>query len=84
MRSSRHSRYNINYHLVWIPKYLRPVLTAKVATDLKEILEEIAQSKGIEISGLEIMPDRIHLFISSPPAHAPSLPVNWFKGISAR
>jgi len=84
MRSTRHSRYNINYHLVWIPKYRRPVLTAKVATDLKEILEEIAQSKGIEILGLEIMPDHIHLFISSPPQHAPSLLVNWFKGISAR
>lgn len=65
MRFSRHSKYNINYHLVWITKYRRPVLTAKVATDLKEILEEIAQSKGIEISGLEIMPDHIHLFIAT-------------------
>jgi putative transposase len=84
MRSTRHSRYNINYHLVWIPKYRKPVLTAKVATDLKEILENIADSKGLEILGLEIMPDHIHLVVSSPPQHAPSLLVNWFKGISAR
>lgn len=45
---------------------------------------EIAKNKGLEISGLEIMPDHIHLFVSSPPQNSPSLLVNWFKGISAR
>jgi putative transposase len=30
------------------------------------------------------MPGHIHLFISSPPQNAPSLLINWFKGISAR
>ncbi len=45
---------------------------------------EIAKDKGLEINGLEIMPDHIHLFVSSPPQYAPSLLVNWFKGISAR
>jgi putative transposase len=33
---------------------------------------------------MEIMPDHIHLFVSSPPQNAPSLIVNWLKGISAR
>jgi len=45
---------------------------------------EIAKDKGLEIDGLEIMPDHIHLFVSSPPDNAPSLLVNWFKGISSR
>ncbi len=45
---------------------------------------EIAKENGLEISGLEIMPDHIHLFVSSPPQNSPSLLVNWFKGISAR
>jgi len=30
------------------------------------------------------MPDHVHLFIGSPPKNAPSLIVNWVKGISAR
>jgi len=84
MRSTRHSKYNINYHLVWIPKYRRPVLTEAVATHLAEIFHIIAEKKGIEILSLEIMPDHIHLFVSSPPQNAPSLLINWFKGISAR
>jgi putative transposase len=84
MRSTRHSKYDINYHLVWIPKYRHPALTGEVANHLSEILHIIAEKKEIEILSLEIMPDHIHLFISSPPQHAPSLLINWFKGISAR
>ena len=84
MRSTRHSKYNINYHLVWITKYRHPVLTGEVADHLRDIFQIIAEKKGVEILSLEIMPDHIHLFISSPPQNAPSLLVNWFKGISAR
>lgn len=84
VRSTRHSKYNINYHLVWIPKYRHPVFTGEVADHLKDIFQIIAEKKGIEILSLEIMPDHIHLFISSPPQNAPSLLINWFKGISAR
>jgi putative transposase len=84
MRSTRHSRYNINYHLVWIPKYRHPVLTGEVAAHLSDIFHTIAEKNGIDILSLEIMPDHIHLFISSPPQNSPSLLVNWFKGISAR
>jgi len=83
-KSTRHSRYNIYYHLVWIPKYRKKTLGESVRTRLDSILREIAKEKGLEISGLEIMPDHIHLFISSPPQHAPSLLINWFKGISSR
>ena len=66
VRSTRHSKYNINYHLVWIPKYRRPVLTGEVATHLSDILHTIADKKDVDILSLEIMPDHIHLFISSP------------------
>jgi putative transposase len=84
VRSTRHSKYNINYHLVWIPKYRRPVLTGEVAAHLSDIFRTIADRKGLEILSMEIMPDHIHLFVSSPPQNAPSLIVNWLKGISAR
>jgi len=33
---------------------------------------------------LEIQPDHVHLFSSAPPAVAPSLAIQWFKGITAR
>lgn len=83
-KSTRHSRYNIYYHLVWIPKYRGKILGEPTKTRLDIILREIAKEKGLEVSALEIMSDHIHLFVSSPPQNSPSLIINWFKGISAR
>jgi len=84
LKSSRHSRYNINYHIVWIPKYRRPVLAGEVKDRLEQILNQTAEQKGMEILAVDVQPDHIHLFVSSPPKNSPALIVNWFKGISAR
>ena len=83
-RTTTNAHYNLNYHLVWIPKYRRKTLDGVVGERLEAILREIATEKELEIVGLEVMPDHIHLFVSSPPQHSPSLLVNWFKGISAK
>ena len=84
LKKTRHAVYNLNYHLVWILKYRRKKLFEPVCHRLNNILYEIAESKGLEILGVKIMLDHIHLFISAPPQHSPSLLVNWFKDISAR
>lgn len=82
-KRTRHSRYQIFYHLVWLSKK-ENVLYGERAKRMESILHEIADGKKIEIAGMEVMPDHIHLFVSSPPQYSPSLLVNWFKGISAR
>ncbi|GAA0455446.1 IS200/IS605 family transposase [Halococcus dombrowskii] len=84
MKTTRHATYNLNYHIVWLPKYRRSVLTGTVARHVEDIIHEIADDKGLEIIDLTVQPDHIHLFVSSPPKHAPSLLANWFKGISSR
>ena len=84
MKTTRHATYNLNYHIVWLPKYRRSVLTGTVARHVEEIIQKIAGDKGLEITDFTVQPDHIHLFVSSPPKHAPSLLANWFKGISSR
>jgi len=81
MKTTRHATYNLNYHLVWLPKYRNSVLANEVADRVRTILHEIADDKGLEILDLTVQPDHVHLFVSSPPKHAPSLLANWFKGI---
>ena len=83
-KTTRHATYNLNYHLIWLPKYRHPVLVDEVKERVASILGEIAENKGLEVLDLTIQPDHIHLFVSSPPKHAPALLVNWFKGISSR
>ena len=84
LKSSRHSKYNLNYHIVWIPKYRHPILGGEVKERLETIFQGIATDRGLEVLAQEIMEDHIHLFISSPPKNSPALIVNWLKGISAR
>ena len=59
-------------------------LTGTVARHVEEIIHEIAGDKGLEVIDLTVQPDHVHLVVSSPPKHAPSLLANWFKGISSR
>ena len=36
--TSHHCKYNINYHIIWIPKYRKPILVGKVREVLKTIM----------------------------------------------
>ncbi|PSP83137.1 IS200/IS605 family transposase [Halobacteriales archaeon QS_6_64_34] len=82
-KSTRHAVYELYYHVVFVPKYRQPVLTGK-ADALESIFAEICDDKDIELVETKIMDDHVHLFVGSPPRNAPSLLVNWLKGISAR
>jgi putative transposase len=55
-----------------------------VVEKLKDILYSIAKEHKLDILTLEIMPDHIHLFVSTPPRYSPSYLANLFKGVSAR
>ena len=70
LNKSRHSRYLLNFHIVWIPKYRRSVLDG-YQDELKDILYSIADKKQWEILAVEVMPDHVHLFVSVPPTIAP-------------
>ena len=84
VKRTRNAVYQTAYHAVWIPKHRKKVLSGAVADRLRGLVHEVAQAKGFEILALEIQPDHVHLFFSAPPAIAPSLAIQWFKGISAR
>ncbi len=72
------------YHVVWIPKYRRRVLTGIVATRLREILRNIADQHRWRVLAVEIQPDHLHLFLSVPPTIAVAEAVRRLKGASAR
>jgi putative transposase len=78
------SVYNLHFHLVWCPKYRKPVLTGAVEARLKELLHEKASELQIEIAALNVMPDHVHLFIATDPTHAPQFLANQFKGYTSR
>ncbi len=74
--------YNINYHIVWCPKYRKSILKGKIREFVKEQIHTISETKGYKVLELKIMPDHIHLFISAPPFESPTNIVKILKGVS--
>lgn len=75
---------NLNYHLVWCPKYRLPVLIDEVAEDLDALIREKASELDVEVKHLAIKPDHINLFVKAPPDLSPAKLAHQFKGFSSR
>jgi putative transposase len=76
--------FALTYHLVWCPKYRRPVLVEEIAARLRALLVEKAAELGMTIRALEIMPDHVHLFVESDPTRCVAEIVNRLKGYTSR
>lgn len=83
-RKNAGSAFNLTLHFVWCPKYRKNVLLDAVETRLKELLHQKATALGVEIKGLEVMPDHVHLVVACDPTHAPQFLANQFKGFTSR
>ena len=81
--SLSHSKWECNYHVVFIPKCRRRVLYGQLRKHLGEVFHELAQHKDSRIEEGHLMPDHVHMLISIPPKHAVSQVVGYIKGKSA-
>ncbi|MBK1667307.1 IS200/IS605 family transposase, partial [Rhodovibrio sodomensis] len=52
MRSNNNIVHECKYHVVWCPKYRRPVLTDGVDARLKAIIAEVAAERGAIVDEL--------------------------------
>ena len=76
--------WDIGYHIVWCPKYRRPVLTGPIADRLRELLIQKCAEHGWKIIALEVMPDHVHIFVKARAKDSPSFVANQFKGFTSR
>jgi putative transposase len=75
--------YDLGYHVVFCPKYRRPVLAGPVKDRCETLIREKAAEHAWLIVALEIMPDHVHLFVKAHPKHSPSYIANQFKGFTS-
>ncbi|WP_425473584.1 IS200/IS605 family transposase [Streptomyces tailanensis] len=76
--------YDLGLHVVWCPKYRRPVLDGRVAVRLEELIRQKADERGWKIVALEVMPDHVHLSVKHDPKSSASYVANQFKGFTSR
>lgn len=76
--------FSLKYHVVWCPKYRRPVLTPPIDGRLKEIIGQVARERGFTVHTMEVMPDHVHVFVEAGPTQPVVEIVSRFKGVSSR
>jgi putative transposase len=75
--------FRLKYHVVWCPKYRRPVLVKPVAARLKELLRLKAEQLELTIHQMQVMPDHVHLFVEGTPTICVAEIVNGLKGFTS-
>ena len=76
--------YSLQYHIVFVTKYRKPVLTGQVEADVKKHLLTTLQSLDMELIAMESMPDHVHMLVSCKPQLRLSDAVKVLKGNTAR
>jgi len=84
VRKTRHAVYNINYHLVWIPKTRMRVLSSPFKEKIEETMQRVCTWNEWSPLALQVMPDHVHFFVSAPPKWAPSQIVQSLKAWTAK
>ena len=83
-RLGAHTKSDLQVHLVWIPKYRKPVLTGEVAVRVRDLIRQIAMEHELEIISGKVARDHVHLLVSYRPHQQVSQIMQWLKGISSR
>lgn len=84
VRSNNNVVYRCAYHIVWCPKYRRPVIEGAVDARLEQIIREVCAERECNIIELETMPDHVHLLVECDPQYGIHRLVKQVKGRSSR
>jgi putative transposase len=82
-KKTRHAVYNINYHLVWCPKYRKKILVGEVKDLVEKTIKEVCVMRGWELISLSVQLDHLHVFLSVPPIFSPMFVIKVLKGATA-
>ena len=77
--TNRHSCFLLQYHMVFVTKYRRPVLTGEVKDLVYRIIRQVCEEKGLVVLELNGEPDHVHLLFEADPFTAPGQLANILK-----
>lgn len=83
-KSNNNVVYACTYHVIFCPKYRRPVLVEGIDKRLETIIREVCLETTCDIAALEVMPDHVHLVVEVDPQFGIHRLVKTLKGRSSR
>jgi putative transposase len=83
-KSNNNVVYSCTYHVVWCPKYRRPVLIDGVDARLKAMIPQVCTEVNAAMLQLAVMPGHVHLLVDVDPQYGIHRQVKRVKGRSSR
>ena len=75
-----HIVYSCQYHIIFCPKYRRPVLIGNIAKRLREMLVTNQKEQNYKLIESEVMPDHVHLLLCISPKESVTDVIARIKG----
>ena len=75
--------YSCQYHVIFCPKYRRPVLQNGIDRRFKELVIEKQKQYGYLVLDMEVMPDHVHLLLDVNPQVGINSVIAKIKGYTA-
>ena len=82
--TNRHSCFLLQYHMVLVTKYRRPVLTGGVKEIVYSTIRDIFREKGLVILEMNGEADHVHVLFEADPFTTPGSLVNIVKTKTSR
>ena len=83
-RSNRNVLFSCKYHVVFCPKYRKPVLNPPIDAKLKKLIQQVCDETQSALIEMEVMPDHVHLLVGCDPQYGIHRLVKGIKGWSSR
>jgi putative transposase len=81
---SSHGLYSTEYHISWITKYRRSILTPGIKRYLYKVIPKIISgTPDCELEALNILDEHVHMVLKIPPKYAVKDIIGKIKGISS-
>ena len=78
-KRNRHSVYQLTYHIIFVTKYRKKVITDEMGDFMKNHAAYLCGRMGCDMLSAETDRDHMHLLISMPPDVAPVRLINMLK-----
>ena len=84
LKTNRHSKYSLIYHLVVVTKYRNKCITPEMLLELEKIFIRLLESQNSTILEFNGEEDYVHILFETPPQVQLSKLVNTLKTVSSR
>lgn len=81
---SSHSVYDCRYHIVWITKYRREVLSKEMQKRLEVVIRGVCNEMRVRVIRIGMESDHVHLYLMVPPVQPIPYLLKILKGRSSK